>query len=168
VRHCSSYKDVAYEEIGILLHTFIVALAAVSGDGITIEVAARDPVSHSLHFCKQCAVETVVVAVRGKVVVAGQRRVGFELVVAVETGLAAQKRECSSAGCRVAANAQPEGRDVASGFDTQDGKEDGEIVADVVDVLLGIDKLSEVCDAVVGEKVVLGDGVSRNRPIRRV
>jgi hypothetical protein len=161
MRHSSLYRGVAYEEVGILLHTSIVPLAAVSGDGIPIKVAARDPVSHSFHLCKQCAVEAVVVAVRGKVVVAGQRGVGFELVVAVETGLASQKGECSSAGCRVATDAQPEGRDVASGFDAQYSKGDGQVVTDVVNVLLGVDELSETCDSVVREEVVLGDGVSQ-------
>jgi hypothetical protein len=143
VSMCSrtSYKGDIYVEIGILLHTLIVPLTAICSNIITIKIPTRDPISQSLHARRQCAIGAVVVAVRSKVVIARQRGVGLELVVAIETRLTVQKRECSSARRRVATDAQSERGDVAFGFDTQYSGEDGEVVSDVVDVLLGVDEL---------------------------
>jgi hypothetical protein len=137
------------------LNGLFVPLTAVCGEGIAIKVSTRNPVSDCLHLRKQCAIEAVVVSVGGEKVVACKRRIGLKLVVAIETGLSAQKRKRRSARCSVASDTQTTGDHVTTGLNTQDGEKNGEVVAYVVYVLLGIDQLIEGGNTIMGKEVVL-------------
>ena len=73
----------AKEEVLVLVERLGVALQAVLGQVLAVEVA----LAGVLHHAEEGAVEGVVVSVGEEVVVSGERRVGLKLVVAVETGL---------------------------------------------------------------------------------
>lgn len=78
------------KEVGVLPDRLVVPLAAVCGEGVAVKLAARHTICYRLHRREECAVEVVVVAICGEEVVAGQRSIALELIVAVETGLATE------------------------------------------------------------------------------
>ena len=125
------------------------ALFAVEGEVLAVEVAGGGGV----HVTEEGAVEAEVVAVVGEEVVAGEGGVGLEFVVAVEAGLAAGEERCDGGALGgVAADGEFHGDGVAVGEgEAEGGEQDGEVPADVVDVLLGVDELVECGDAVVCE-----------------
>jgi hypothetical protein len=141
------------------LDRFVISLAAVRRKRITVKVATRYTVRIALHLRKERAIERIIVAVVQEVVSARERSVALKLVVTIETRLTAEQRQQRSARRSITANAQLGCDNVAIGLDAEDGQEHGEIVAYVVDVLLGIDEFVEVCDSVVRQKVVVGCGI---------
>jgi hypothetical protein len=76
----------------------------------------------------------------GEEVVAGERGVGLELVVAIKAGLAAgQGRAEGGASGRITANAKLLGHEITVGQgQTEESKQIGKVVANVVDVLLRV------------------------------
>lgn len=144
-------------EVGIALQRVLVAVVAVLGEVGQVEVAFAG----RRHLGEERAVEFVVVAAAEEVVVTGQRGVGFEFVVPVETWLGASEGRVERGARRgVAADGELFGDDVAVGEgQAEQGQEVGEVVADVVDVLLGVNELIVGGDAVAGEEAVVGGGV---------
>ena len=136
-------------EVGVLCDRVVVPVAAVLGEGLTIELSTGGGVGDRLHLCEQSAVEAVVVSVGKEEVVACERRIGLELVVAIKTGLAAQKRECGSARRGIASDTETSGEHITTSFNTEDSEEDGKVVSYVVDILLGVDQLLEVGNTIV-------------------
>ena len=86
------------------------------------------------------------------------RSTHLELVMAVKTKLRAKTRS-SSPGRGVATNRKLVGEWVAVKLDTEDGEEDGKVVADTVHVLLSVGELSECDDTVTSQEAVVGGGV---------
>jgi hypothetical protein len=93
----------------------------------------------------------------GEIIVASERRVCLELVVAVEARLAACQtgvERCS--GRCITPNAELFGDDVSIGQGkSKQGEQICEIVADIVEVLLRIHQLVVGSDTVMGEEVVV-------------
>ena len=79
--------------------------------------------------------------------------------MSIQSGLVTKQWQCCSARCSVASDTQLCSHGVPVCYDSQHGEQDGEVVADVVDVLLGVDELGKVGDAVVGEEVVVCSGI---------
>ena len=71
------------EEVLVLVERLGVALQAVLGQVLAVEVA----LAGVLHHAEKGAVEGVVVSIGEEVIVSGKGGVGFELVVTVEAGL---------------------------------------------------------------------------------
>lgn len=82
----------------------------------------------------------------------------LELVVAVKTKLRAKTRS-SSPGRGIATNGKLVGEWVAVKLDTEDGEENGKVVANTVHVLLSIGELSESDNTVTSQEAVVGSGV---------
>jgi hypothetical protein len=143
----------AEEEVGVLGAGLVVALQAVLGQVL----AVVDPAGGVCHHVEQGLVEAEVVTAVGEEVVAGERRVGLELVVAVEAGLAAsQRRAEGGASGRITTNAELLGYEIAVGQgETEKGKQSGKIVSDVVDVLLRVNELAEGSDTIASQEAVV-------------
>ena len=124
-------------EVAVVGERLVPALVAVQREVGAIEVA----LAGVLHHAEEGAVEVEVVAVGEEVVVARERGVGFELVVAGEPRFGAgEERSRGRSGRGVAANGEPFGQDVAiAERQTEDREQDCQIVADVIYVLLGVD-----------------------------
>lgn len=146
----------AEEEVGVLLHGLIPAFTTIDGEVLDVV----ETTSRAGHHVEEGAVELEVVAFAGEEVVAGEGGVGFELVMAGKTWLAAgqnwvEGRTC----CCLAADGELGGDKVAISLEAEEGEEVGEIVADVIDVLLGVDELGVGDYAITGEKTVVGGSV---------
>jgi hypothetical protein len=142
------------EEVGVLLEGLVVALQAVFGKILAVEVA----LAGVLHHAEESAVEGVVVSVGKEVVVSGERRVGFKLVVAIETRFrACEDRAEGGSGCGITSDGKLLGHKIAVGKgETKSGEKCGQIVSNIVKVLLGIHKLVECGDTIVRKEVVIG------------
>jgi hypothetical protein len=92
-----------------------------------------------------------------EVIVASERRVCLELVVAVEARLAAcQTRVERCSGRCITPNAELFGDDVSVGQgESKQGKQVREIIANIVDVLLRIHQLIVGSDTIMGEEIVV-------------
>jgi hypothetical protein len=102
----------------------------------------------------------------GEEIVASERRVGLELVVAVKARLAAcQTRVERGSGRCITPNAELFGDDVSVGQgESKEGKQVCKIVADVVNVLLRIHQLVVGSDAIVRQEVVVCSRVQARAP----
>lgn len=80
--------------------------------------------------------------------------------MSIQTRLTTKQRQQRSARCSITTDTQLAGGNVAASLDAENCKEDGEVIADVVDVLLGVYEFSESCDSIVCEKVMLSQYVS--------
>ena len=147
------------EEVWVLGTRLLVALQAVLGEVLAVEVA----LASVLHHAEEGAVERVVVSIGKEVVVSGERRVGFELVVAVETRFRSGKERTErGSGSGVTSNGELLGDKITIGKgETKCSEKCGQIVADVVKVLLSIDKLVECGDTVVRQELTRSDKVKK-------
>jgi hypothetical protein len=75
--------------------------------------------------------------------------------VSVQTRLAAKERQQCSARRSVTSNAQLGCDEVTISLDAEYSQEDSKVIANVVDVLLGINKFIEVCDAIMRQEVMV-------------
>lgn len=138
-----------------MLNGPVVSRLAVEGNVIAVTLILAVVVDH---VGVEGVVELVVVSASSEVVVAGKGSVTLELVVAVETKLWSKARS-SSPGGGIAAEGELGGDRVTVKADTEDGKQDCEVVAYTVDVLLGVGEFSEGDNAVTREKPVVGSRV---------
>jgi hypothetical protein len=138
---------------------FVISLTAVRRQRIAIKLATRNTIRIALHLRKERAIERVIVAVVKKVVSASERRVALELVVTIQTRLTTERGQQRSARCSIAANTQFGCDNVTVGLNSENGQQHGEVVADIVDILLGVDEFVEVRDSVVRQEVVVRCGV---------
>jgi hypothetical protein len=108
-----------------------------------------------LHHAEECAVEGVVVSISKEVVVSGKRLVGFELVVAVETRLGScEHRAERGSGCGITSNGKLLGDKITVGKGKTKGCEKrGQVISNVVNVLLSIYKLVEGSDTIVRKEL---------------
>lgn len=144
-------------EVWVLDLGLVVTLLAVKSEVLEVVKTAG-----SLgHHVKESGVHAEVVTVVGKVVVAGERSVSLELVVAVKTGLRSSQswaERCATGS--ITSDRELLGDEVSVGEgQTQKGEENGQVVSDVVDVLLSVDQLVEGHDTIVGKELVVGGGV---------
>lgn len=147
------------EEVGVLLKRLSVALQAVLGQILTVEVA----LAGVLHHAEEGAVERVVVSISKEVVISGQGGVGLELVVAVETRLGScEHRAERGSGCGVAANGKLLGNKITiSEGETKSGEKCGQVISNVVNVLLSIYKLVECGNTIVRKELQESVRISR-------
>jgi hypothetical protein len=138
---------------------FIISLAAVRRQRVAIKLATRNTICIALHLCKERAIERVIVAVVEEVVSASERRVALKLVVTIQARLTTERGYQRSTRRSITANTQFGCDNVAIGLDAKDSQQHGEVVADVVDVLLGVNEFVEICDSVVRQEVVVRCGV---------
>jgi len=117
-----------------------------------------------LHHAEKGTIERVVVSIGEEVVVSGEGGVGFELVVAVETGLGTSEDGAErGSGCGITSDGELLSYKVTVGEGKTEGSEKcGQVVSDVVEVLLGIDQLVECGDTIVREEVVAANISKRN------
>lgn len=147
------------EEVWVLGTRLLVALQTILGEVLTVEVA----LASVLHHAKEGAVERVIVSIGKEIVVSGERGVGLEFVVAVETRFRSSKEGTergSSSG--IASNGELLGDKITIGKgETKCGEKCGQIVANVVKVLLSIDKLVECGNTVVRQELARSDKVKK-------
>lgn len=141
-------------KVRILLDRLLVTLVTVQGHAVASNVGSGGV----FHHFEEGMVEFEVVTVVSEVVVTRKRAVGFELVVAIETGLrASHSRTNGSAGGGIATDGEALGSNVTiGGSETEDGEKGGKVVANVVHLLLSIDELVEGGDTIVAQEVVVG------------
>lgn len=145
------------EEVGVLSQRLMVALITIFRK--TLEVV--DAAGGVGHHAEESAVEGEVVTVVQEEVISGQRRVGFKLVVTVETGfLAGEGRVVGCAGSGVTSDGQLHGHWVTVGeSETEQSEQVCKVEADIVQVLLSIDEFLESRHTVASQEVVVGSGV---------
>jgi hypothetical protein len=141
------------EEVRVLSTRLVVTLQAVLGQVLPVVVAAGG----LSHHVEQSPVEAEVVTTVGEEVVAGERSVSLELVVAVEARLtASQQRADRGASGRITTNAELLGHEIAVGHgQTEESKQVGKVVSNVVDVLLGINEFCVRGDTVTSKEAVV-------------
>jgi hypothetical protein len=152
------------EEIRVRRQTLIVALASIRSHGVAIERAIGHTIRDIFHPRKQRTVERIIVAIVREVVVARKACVGFEAVVAVQSGLTTQQiqaAEGSGARCGIARDAQFAGDDVAVLAYAYHCENGGEVVVYVPKVLLCVEKFGVCGDAVARDESVLWNLASR-------
>ena len=153
---CSVQEEGKWSEVEVLVlgQRLIVALEAIECQSVEVEVAVTGVVHHS----KERAVEGEVVSVVEEEVVASQRRIGFELVVAIETRLASGESWAERCTCgSIATNGKLLGHNITVGeSETERSEQHCEVVANVVHVLLRVDELAESSDTIVSKEVVVG------------
>ena len=147
----------AEEEVRVLSTRLVVALQAVLGQVLAVVVTAGG----IGHHVEQSPVEAEVVTAVGEEVVAGERRIGFELVVAVEAGLAASQSWAEGgASGRITTNAKLLGHEIAVGQgQTEESKQIGKVVSDVVDILLSIDELCVGSNTIASQEAVVSSDI---------
>lgn len=122
-------------------------------------------VEHALsgldHHAELGTVQAVVVALVKVVVVAAHRSIGLEVVVAIETRLAASdERDGGRAASSITTNGELPRDNVTVSEDKSDQSNDvGEIPGHVEDVLRSVDDLLERCDTVTSNEAVVGEHV---------
>ena len=102
------------------------------------------------HLGPQSGVELEILASRGEIVVSSEGRVGFELVVAIETRLGTcQDRRGGGARSSIASDRQLRGDPVSiRDINGKDGQEVGEVVTHVIHVLDCVDQFRVFCYAI--------------------
>jgi len=131
-----------------------VSHSTVLGHALPVE----DLVAGGGHVVEKSTVERVVVAVVEVVVTASEGCVGLELVVGLETAFAAAA-EGRGLGGSIPTDAELEGDQVTVESDTKGCQDDSEVVADVVDVLLGLDELVESDNTISAKETMVGSSV---------
>jgi hypothetical protein len=141
------------EEVWVLSTRLVVALQAVLGQVLAVVISAGG----LSHHVEQSPVEAEVVTAVGEEVVAGERSIGLELVVAVEARLTASQHRADrgASGC-ITTNAELLGYEIAVGHgQTEESKQVGKVVSNVVDVLLRVDEFSVGCNTVTSKEAVV-------------
>ena len=142
-------------EVAVVSNRPVVTGLAVAGDVLTVALVLAVVVDH---VGVQGVVEHEVVTTSSEVVIASERGVTFELVVAVQAKLWAKTRRGGPGG-GIAAEGDLGGDRVAVKADTEDGEQDCEIVAYTVDVLLSVGEFGEGNNSVAGQETVVGGWV---------
>ena len=112
---------------------------------------------HSVRkLLKHGRIEAEIVASSDEVIVPRKRCILLHLVVPIQSRLAARDGGIPRRARRgIAADGELAGHRVAVGYVDAEGSEEvGEVVADVVDILNGINELGVVGNAVAGDEVV--------------
>jgi len=122
-------------------------------------------VEHALsglnHHAELSTVEAVVVALIKVVVVATHGSIGLEVVVAVETRLAASdERNSGCAASSIAADGEFPRDNIAVSEDESDERDDvREIPSHVEDILGSVNDLLQRSDAITGDEAVVGEHI---------
>ena len=134
-------------EVRVLLPGLLITLVPVLGKIVTVEVA----LARVLHHAKEGAVEGEVVAVTKEVVITGEGSVALELIVAIQAWLGAgQRRINGGARSSIAADGELLGNRITiSQGEAESCEQHCKVVADIIDVLLGIYKLGKCNDTVM-------------------
>lgn len=123
-------------------------------------VAVEDASGATAHHVEQRSIEAKVVTTTREEVIASKTGIGLKLVVASKTRLRSRQQwESASASRGIASDGKLLGEKITVGLETEEGQEEREIVADVVDVLLGVYQLVESDDTITGEETVVGSDV---------
>jgi hypothetical protein len=144
-------------EVGVFLQRLLVSLVTVLGKSVPIIEAPR----RFCHHLEKGPVEAEVVTVTEEVIVPSEGSVSFKLVVTIKTWLAASESRIprGSVGS-ITTNGKFLGLEITiSECETEESEKIRQIVANVVKVLLSIDKLIEGGDTITSKKVVVGSSV---------
>ena len=106
------------------------------------------------HHVVESLVESEVVTIGKVVVVSRQRSITLELVVSVESTLWSEAWSCS-AGSGIASERELGSERVTVKANTEDSKQNSQVVADTVHVLLSVGEFSEGDDTVTAQEAVL-------------
>jgi hypothetical protein len=135
----------------------LVSLVTVLGKPIpVIEATCR-----VCHHLEEGSVEAEVVAVTQEVIVPSEGSVSFKLVVAIKTWLASsESRSPRGSVGSITTNGKFLGLEITiSQCQTEESEKIRQVVANVVEVLLSIDKLIKGGDTITSKEVVVGSSV---------
>ena len=150
-------RERAKVKVWIVLQRLLVSLVTILGKAVTVVVAS----SCLCHHAKECAVEGEVVATTQEKIVTCKGCVGFELVVPIKTRLTASQDWCYRGSvCCVTSNRKSLSDKITIGQgETEDGEKCGQIVPDIVQILLSVNELVEGGYTVVSKEVVVGSSI---------